>query len=226
MYIYRIQNTETGDCYIGQTIQSPNKRFTRHRCDLNKQKHDNIMLQRAWDKYTPSAFKFEVIKTCESLLELEEEEFKYILEEGSYNIFKNKQSSPAPKCYINRIVAEKHHNSQGLSEATKQKISKTKKKFFENGGVNSMQGRHHTIKSKQKISKTLKERYSDSTQHGRYDDTVWEFVNEKTKESFKGTKKQFINYTQPKTKNKIYCICNGTKRSYKGWIAICITEYK
>lgn len=43
-----------------------------------------------------------------------------------------------------------------LSEETKKKISESRKKFYENGGIHPLKGKHHTKETRAKMSKTHK----------------------------------------------------------------------
>lgn len=89
-YIYFIINKVNGKRYVGQTTNF-SRRKQNHISDLKCQRHDNIKLQNAWNKYGEENFYFEKIKydnlTSE---ELNEEEIRFIekynsREEG-YNI--------------------------------------------------------------------------------------------------------------------------------------------
>lgn len=63
--IYKITNIINGKVYIGQTIQSFNRRIKSHRSHLKCHKHHNELLQRAYDKYGWDAFEFEIIERCD-----------------------------------------------------------------------------------------------------------------------------------------------------------------
>lgn len=58
--IYTLTNTVSGTVYVGQA-RNIRKRWEVHRCTLEKGGHRNGYLQRAWNKYGPEAFRFEVI---------------------------------------------------------------------------------------------------------------------------------------------------------------------
>jgi group I intron endonuclease len=62
-YIYKITNLMNRKCYIGQT-KNFEKRKNDHINDLNKNKHFNPHLQKAWNKYKEHNFKFEIIGKC------------------------------------------------------------------------------------------------------------------------------------------------------------------
>lgn len=59
--IYKIYNNITGECYVGQTRQKINKRYTNHVVKLNNHTHHSKKLQTAWDTYGGSAFSFSEI---------------------------------------------------------------------------------------------------------------------------------------------------------------------
>lgn len=61
--VYRIYNKITKCSYIGSSINI-NKRIIGHINWLNKNKHQNMFLQRAWNKYGEKNFKFSILKLC------------------------------------------------------------------------------------------------------------------------------------------------------------------
>lgn len=62
--IYKITCLPTGKLYVGSAAIF-RKRRDRHWQHLREKKHDNLHLQRAWEKYGPDAFKFEVLEVIE-----------------------------------------------------------------------------------------------------------------------------------------------------------------
>lgn len=58
--VYAVRNVANGKVYVGQT-QHLSRRWTSHRADLRQNKHVNTHLQRAWNKYGPTSFVFEVL---------------------------------------------------------------------------------------------------------------------------------------------------------------------
>jgi group I intron endonuclease len=86
--IYKIINIETGKVYIGST-NDVKKRFRNHKSLLKNNKHHNIHLQRAWNKYGQAAFGFEILERPEEseLLSKEQDYFNlYEIVEKGYNI--------------------------------------------------------------------------------------------------------------------------------------------
>lgn len=59
--IYQIRNAVNGKVYVGQS-RDVRRRWKRHQATITARKHENIHLQRAWDKYGGEAFVFEVLE--------------------------------------------------------------------------------------------------------------------------------------------------------------------
>jgi hypothetical protein len=61
--LYEIVQLESGRAYIGSSDNVP-RRLRAHRSMLNAGTHDNIRLQRAWNRDGPEAFEFREIERC------------------------------------------------------------------------------------------------------------------------------------------------------------------
>jgi group I intron endonuclease len=86
--IYCIEHVASGKKYIGSSMNI-SRRFTRHRSELNHNKHHCVYLQRAVNKYGIASFKFHILKetnfaTVDELQSLE----KIYLDNGTelYNV--------------------------------------------------------------------------------------------------------------------------------------------
>lgn len=89
MFIYKITNLINGKIYIGQTTRSVEVRF-RYHCYNSKSRS---LIRNAINKYGKENFKIELIKECNSIIELNEQEIYYIkthnsLTPNGYNIQK------------------------------------------------------------------------------------------------------------------------------------------
>jgi group I intron endonuclease len=82
--IYSIKNVKNNNCYFGSS-KNIEKRWKTHLNQLKNNKHHNIRLQRAWNKYGENNFIFEIVEECDetNLLQLEQ---KYIDLNPKYNI--------------------------------------------------------------------------------------------------------------------------------------------
>jgi len=84
--IYKIINTYNGNYYVGSS-KNIHRRWNEHLKKLKSDNHQNVILQRAWNKYGENNFKFEVIETCDLNILLERENF-YLSKNSEYNIVK------------------------------------------------------------------------------------------------------------------------------------------
>lgn len=62
--VYTITNTVDGKIYVGYS-KNMVRRFSGHRSYLNNNKHPNVHLQYAFNKYGADCFRFEVLDYCE-----------------------------------------------------------------------------------------------------------------------------------------------------------------
>ena len=79
MYIYKFTLKETDRCYIGQTIQDPNRRRLEHLSHSYRSSY-SYHFHNALRKYGIENFIFEVIATADTIEELNLLEDKFIVE--------------------------------------------------------------------------------------------------------------------------------------------------
>lgn len=135
MYIYRLTNTKNGKCYIGQSIESNNRRLNNHRYLLKANKHSNSHLQSAWNLYGSDAFLFEKIAHASCVTELDELE-KYLIREHQsdnpefgYNIFSGGHHQHSVPDETRRLIGEanrgnRHTNEQRSKWAREKRLNK------------------------------------------------------------------------------------------------------
>ncbi len=112
--IYKIANEITGDFYIGST-NNITRRFGEHKTHLKNNKHPNIILQRACNKYGLETMRFYIVELVNNINNLIIREQYYLdILDPKYNIKKAANSNLGM-----------HH-----SEDTKEKISRSKAKPF------------------------------------------------------------------------------------------------
>lgn len=85
--IYKILNWVNGKAYVGSATYL-RKRLSDHKCSLQKDKHDNPYLQRAWNKYGEINFQFLILEYCSVDKLIEREQFYFDTLKPEYNIAK------------------------------------------------------------------------------------------------------------------------------------------
>jgi len=77
-YIYFILNKLTGKYYVGQTIQTPEKRWIKHQRDARNRKFKNNYFSNAVRYYRPENFEVRVLYVCYDQKTLDEAEIYFI----------------------------------------------------------------------------------------------------------------------------------------------------
>ena len=127
--IYKIWNTKTGDFYIGKT-NNIHARWKAHMRKLRLGIHENIHLQRAWDKYGCREFCFTVIEFVDSTEELATKEQSYISKmKPPYNILdvSGVGRTGIPHTAEARAKISKARTGMKFSDETRKRISESKK---------------------------------------------------------------------------------------------------
>lgn len=112
--IYTILNLNNHKLYVGYSNDC-RRRFTSHILDFSKNKHRNPYLQRAWNKYGITNFKFEILEECEEQFLASQE-----------NYWCNLLDTHNPKFGYN-IRGTSPDGKMGHSESTKLKIGEANK---------------------------------------------------------------------------------------------------
>lgn len=113
--IYKILNKINGKIYIGSTVNIE-ARWRRHKHDLNKNQHHNILLQRAWAKYWSVSFEFIILKICEREKLLENEQSYIDNLKPAYNL--------TPTAGNSLGVKHSEETRKRMSEAVKKRMTK------------------------------------------------------------------------------------------------------
>lgn len=135
--IYGIKNLVNDKIYVGQTSQSFQRRYWNHRWKLNSNIHDNIYLQKDWNKYGSDKFEFVILYVITKDESIDELEKKFIAQyrntkkcynilDGGYCGGKGRKLSEEHKKRIG-IKNRQHMLGKKASDKTKQKMSDIRK---------------------------------------------------------------------------------------------------
>jgi len=149
MFIYEIRNLVNNKRYIGQSSQKDRQRLWEHKTYLKKGTHQNLHLQRAWNRYGEENFVMNILQECSSLDELNKLETHYVNLYQSldrrfgYNIRGPGDNKFMPKETRLRVSQSK----LGVSVHTPESIEKIRQ---------SSKNRVHSQESRKKRSEKLK----------------------------------------------------------------------
>lgn len=124
--IYKITCKENNRIYIG-SAKNLNNRWLRHLNDLKNNKHVNIHLQRAFNKYGEGAFIFDIIEKCEENSLFGREQYYLDNLKPEFNIGKNAcggdnlSNNPNKEDIINRIKETVNKNISSMTEEERKK---------------------------------------------------------------------------------------------------------
>ena len=216
MFIYCIKNIENGMSYIGQT-RSKAARIAHHKTALKNNRHKNIYLQRAYNKYGSDCFSFDIIeclilKTQDYLNEREQWWIDNTV--SLYNIRKSAADMIYPNCHLNNPFKGKSH-----TDKTKKILSEAATK--RTGELNSFYGKSHSKEVKDALSLKAKARLKDKTKHPSYKKETFVFYNPKEDIVLSMCRTDFYNYLVNKTgsasRGNITGLINKSLKTYKGY---------
>ncbi len=155
MIVYKITNKENNKAYIGQTIRKFYVRWNRHTGDA--QNGSNYKFHRAIRKYGKNCFKWDILRICDCVEELNDWEQYYIIYYDSMNSGYN-GTSGGLNC--------------GVSDETRQTLSKIMKEKWQDpdfrksrpdmsGKNNPNYGKKHSKRRKIAKSNAMKLKWQD-----------------------------------------------------------------
>jgi len=156
--VYKISNTlcPDGKYYIGYSCDI-HKRWRTHRSTLKSNKHCNIRMQRAYEKYGSECFDYEILQECETEEEAKNVELSYLedltIRDKLYNLHYNSSGGDLLTYHPNKeeiIERRAREQKKRNSELTPQEY---KRRFCTKiGEKNGMYGRTHTNEVKRFFS--------------------------------------------------------------------------
>lgn len=190
-YIYKITNIINNKIYIGQTKNSPKRRWIEHKRDY---KEGVTYLYNAMKKHGIDNFKFEVIESDVPTEQLNDREIYWIKEFETFSDYGkgyNLTKGGGQNLEISETTREKHRNNvlNGVTghthlprelvytESVRKRMSESQKKRVyseeelrkrrENtlkGEENPFYGKHHSQETKNKLSEIMKNRNETITE--------------------------------------------------------------
>lgn len=151
--IYMIENLINGRLYIGSATNI-DKRWKAHRRVLQRQKHENSHLQRAWNKYGSESFAFRFVETVEpeQLIAREQEYLDAYWSKGLYNISPTAGSPLGVKHPIaTRNKMSEAGKGRVFSDETKAKMAEARRNFPLKDFICSSCGKTFQSKSQQNV---------------------------------------------------------------------------
>lgn len=122
--VYSIRNKTNGKVYVGSTTRNIMTRFSEHKHNLRHNKHSNLYLQHAWNKYGENCFEFSVIESVDfsdNIIEIEQFYIDVFFGDNCYNI---RPIADNNKGTIRTIdVREKHSITMKLRHGRGSKIA-------------------------------------------------------------------------------------------------------
>lgn len=156
--IYKITCNINNMIYIGSS-KNIKIRWKRHKSDLIKNKHSNIIFQRLFNKYGMDNLIFEIIEYCDIKDLIIKEQYYLDTLKPEINIAKNAKGGDNLTLNPNRlIIIEKIKNS--VNETIKN-MSETERllKWSKPGNLNPNYNNKWSKNKKDKLSKLLKDKY-------------------------------------------------------------------
>jgi len=152
MHIYKWTHIESGRCYIGQSIQEPNRRRLEHISD-SRHHPRTYHFHNSLKKYGVDSFTWEVIDTAESLEELNLLEEKYVIKYDSINNGFN----------IRQPGNNKKHNPESIERMRKSQRLAHARRRESNGDKHEKHKKHIWTTTHPNKGGTKKEAFSKGT---------------------------------------------------------------
>lgn len=241
--IYKIINRVNGKYYVGSS-DDIERRFERHKLELNKNRHHSIKLQRAWTKYGKENFNYNIIENISKHELLQREQYYLdICKENpntNYNICYNAFSPMLGRKHSLDTLLKMSKSQSGknnpmfgkiganigkcFSEETKQKMSTNNCRYWKGKRLSDehrqkLKFSHPTGKDNPTYGRHHTNEAKNKLSLAKRDNTIFTFKNKNTNEVFIGISYDFSikNNLLP---NSVRCLVNKKLKSLKGWILL------
>lgn len=140
--IYIIRSSATNKVYIGQTWETPERRFSKHIGCARRDSQGSIKLRKAMRKYGTDTFTIEQIDECDSQEKANELEDYYILQYNSIESGLN----------LKRGGAHGEYSEESKKKMSESHMGELNFNYGLRGPGTTFYGGHHTDEAKAKIS--------------------------------------------------------------------------
>lgn len=180
--IYKIINRIDNRYYLGSS-KNIERRWIRHKYDLKRQKHNNIFLQRAYNKHGADSFYLDIIHICENEIKKIEQDYLNKLDDLAYNLSKFASGGDMISYHPHRSKIVKKI-SRSLKKRYKSILERQKLSASRSGQKNGMWSKSHSDETKKKISMKSKEYFSKNSSY-RKDKKFEDIFSEETSNHLK-----------------------------------------
>lgn len=159
--VYKISNTSCPQrkYYIGYSSDIKH-RWCIHRSSLKTNKHCNILMQRAYNKYGPKCFTYEILHECETEEEAKRIELSYLedlsIRDKLYNLHYNSSGGDLLTFHPDREQIIEKRVKEQKEQISKMSKEERQKRWGQSGEKNGMYGRTHTDEVKKLYSEMHK----------------------------------------------------------------------
>lgn len=199
--IYLIFNEINGYKYIGQS-KDIKIRWRNHKTNLKCNRHPNVILQRAYNKYGKDNFKFKILEICDES-SLDEKELFWISNiKPEYNLMGGGNALHSHSEKTKKIISEKNKGKKRSEEHI-------------NSIRNYWLGKHHTEDTKEKMSDSMK---------GKIKSNIKKVICLNDGNIFDSTGEAAKNY-RFKDYGCVGNVCRGKYKHYKGYVFKYLEDY-
>lgn len=213
--IYKIINRTNGKYYVGSSVNWQ-RRKVRHKHDLNHNIHDNVYLQRSWNKHGKDNFEFMITEKCDPILLIKREQdyldiakaekdkcYNMTFEAGRPPKWTDEQRHIISIKFsgVNNPNYGKHHSEETRLKMRMAKLGRPNEKVrvARLGTHNSKEQNRKiglaSIGNKYRVGKTLSPNHKSKllasligSNNARFDHKVYDFHNLVSNETFTGTR--------------------------------------
>lgn len=121
--VYKMLNTETGNFYIGSSI-NVSQRIKTHKQQLRLGYKGNIRIREDLEKHGSKSFKFEVLEYCDSGIIKQREQYYFELLKPYYNVWKSVYNATGRSYTPEQLQSFKMPHPIKDKEAFKEKLRK------------------------------------------------------------------------------------------------------